>query len=70
MNKKLLGLSASLLGVALAAPPAQADGTTCPGQIYWTNPWKFCTLKSGTSCTSCTYSCDDGKDYTWNMCSN
>lgn len=69
MMKKLFGLSLSLLGVAAAAAPASASTGTCPGQIYWTDPWNFCTLQSGTDCSSCTYSCTDGT-HTWNMCSN
>lgn len=68
MRRQLLRLSIVLVvlsGASGASPLAAGD---CPGHIYWTNPWRFCTLTHDGGCSACKYSCDDGTTPTYNMC--
>ena len=69
MRTRLVILALSVLGIALATSTRPAYAAAgCPGTIYWPNtPW-HCTNTKGSDCSACTYSCNDGNTYEWNMC--
>jgi hypothetical protein len=68
MRKRLFMLGLAVLGVAAAASarPAFAD-TGCWRSIV-VGGTMACYAIAGNDCHDCTYKCDDGNVYEWNVC--
>ncbi len=66
MRKQLFRLSLAAFAISMAASPAVAGEAGCPGHL--TNGSIACHNTQGTDCSSCTYRCDNGGEYRWNVC--
>ena len=67
MRKSLVRLALAAVALAILATAKPAFATGCPSNIV-VGGTMACHLTSGSDCRSCTYSCDDGESYTWNVC--